>query len=155
LQKESYFSKLADMKLEQSKWNGCPIRYAAELVADKWTFLILRDLMFRGKSSYNALLQSSESISTNILADRLKKLEQHGLLSKQRDLANRKQFIYSLTTKGTDLIPVMLGFFEWSYKYDEKSYLSAPLVEKIQSDIQGISEEFKSGKVIVLNSTEP
>jgi DNA-binding HxlR family transcriptional regulator len=68
--------------------------------------------MFRGKSSYNALLKSSESISTNILANRLLKLEQHGLLNKTRDPDNKKQFIYTLTEKGFDLIPVMLKLTE-------------------------------------------
>ena len=142
------------MKLDKSKWNGCPIRYSAEIIADKWTFLILRDLMFRGKSSYNAMLKSSEQISTNILANRLGKMEQNGLLLKKRDKDNGKQFIYQLTEKGTDLMPVLLGLFEWSYKYDEKTFLTQEVVEQMQGDTQAMVDEFKAGKVLVLGAKE-
>ena len=122
------------MKLDKSHWNGCPIRYSAEIIADKWTFLILRDLMFRGKSSYSALLKSSESISTNILANRLSKLERHRLLTKDTDTDNKKQYIYTLTEKGYDLIPVMLKLFEWSLKYDENTFLTRGLVDQVKKD---------------------
>jgi len=142
------------MKLDQSHWNGCPIRYSAEIIADKWTFLILRDLMFRGKSSYNALLKSSESISTNILANRLSKLERHGLLTKTRDPDNKKQYIYTLTEKGYDLIPVMLKLFEWSLKYDENTFLTRGLVDQVKKDPEKMKKKFKAGKVLILNSVE-
>jgi len=130
------------------------VRYAAELVADKWTFLILRDLMFRGKSSYSALLKSSEKISTNILASRLGKMEQDGLLLKSRDEDNRKYFTYQLTEKGTDLMPVLLGLFEWSYKYDENTLLTPELVDQTQNNMQTMVDEFKAGKVLVLDPNE-
>lgn len=130
------------------------MRYAAELVADKWTFLILRDLMFRGKSSYSALLKSSEKISTNILASRLGKMEQDGLLLKSRDEDNRKYFTYQLTEKGTDLMPVLLGLFEWSYKYDENTLLTPELVDQTQNNMQTMVDEFKAGKVLVLDPNE-
>lgn len=142
------------MKLDKSRWNGCPIRYSAEIIADKWTFLILRDLMFRGKSSYNALLKSSESISTNILANRLLKLEQHGVLIKTKDPDNKKQFIYTLTEKGSDLIPVMLKLFEWSLKYDENTFLTEGLVDQVRKDPETMKERFKAGKVLVFDSCE-
>ena len=142
------------MKLDKSKWNGCPIRYSAEIIADKWTFLILRDLMFRGKSSYNALLKSSESISTNILANRLLKLEKHGLLIKKQNPDNKKQFIYTLSEKGYDLIPVMLKLFEWSLKYDENTFLTEGFVDTVRNNSDTMREEFKAGKVLVLDARE-
>ncbi len=142
------------MKLDKSHWNGCPIRYSAEIIADKWTFLILRDLMFRGKSSYSALLKSSESISTNILANRLSKLERHRLLTKDTDTDNKKQYIYTLTEKGYDLIPVMLKLFEWSLKYDENTFLTRGLVDQVKKDPEKMKKKFKAGKVLVLNSVE-
>ena len=150
----SHKCKVAAMKLEKSKWNGCPIRYSAEIIGDKWTFLILRDVMFRGKNSYKAFLQSSEKISTNILADRLSKLEGHGLLKKQQDSNNRKQYIYTLTQKGEDLIPVMFGYFEWALKYDEQTFLSEKIVDSMKNDSKSMIEKFQEGQVLVLNSNE-
>jgi len=143
------------MKLEKSKWNGCPIRYSAEILADKWTFLILRDLMFRGKKSYNAFLQSSEKISTNILADRLQKLEGFGLIDKTKDRNNRKFYIYSLTQKGIDLIPVMFSFFEWSLKYDDQTFLSQKKIDAIRQNSKSLIDKYKEGHVLILSGDEP
>ena len=142
------------MKLEKSKWNGCPIRYSAEILADKWTFLILRDLMFRGKNSYNAFLQSSENISTNILADRLNKLESYGLLDKQQDTNNKKQYIYTLNQKGVDLIPVMYSFFEWALKYDDNTFLTQEIINGLKSDAKSMTEKYREGQVLVLRKSE-
>lgn len=142
------------MKLDKSKWNGCPIRYCAEIIADKWTFLILRDLMFRGKNNYNAFLQSSERISTNILADRLSKLEAHGLLNKDQDPANRKQYIYSLSQQGMDLIPIMHSLFQWALDYDDKSFLSQPKLDEMKKDPCSMTDKYKQGQVLVLDPKE-
>jgi len=142
------------MKLDKSKWNGCPIRYSAEILADKWTFLILRDLMFRGKKSYNAFLQSSEKISTNILADRLQKLESYGLIDKTKDARNKKYYVYTLTQKGIDLIPVMFSFFEWSLKYDNQTFLSQKKIDGLKNDSQSMIEKYKEGKILILSSDE-
>ena len=142
------------MKLDKSKWNGCPIRYSAEILGDKWTFLILRDLMFRGKSSYNALLKSSEKISTNILADRLRKLEEHGVLKKNHDLDNKKQYVYTLTDMGQDLMPMMLYLFEWSFKYDKETYLPEALINKIKKSPEEMIKSFREGNILVLDSRE-
>jgi len=142
------------MKFEKSKWTGCPIRYAAEIIGDKWTFLILRDLMFRDKSSYTALLQSSEKISTNILADRLRKLEKHCMLEKSVDADNKKQFIYALSKKGLDLMPTMLSLFAWSYEYDDETHLPASLVGEAKRDPGGLAKQFREGKTLVLNAAK-
>lgn len=142
------------MKLEESKWHGCPIRYAAEIIGDKWTFLILRDLMFRGKSSYKALMESSEKISTNILAGRLRKLEKNGMLEKSVDASNKKQFVYALTKKGLDLMPMMLGLFAWSYEYDDETYLPAGLVGEAKRNPKELAKQFREGKILVLNAAE-
>jgi len=143
------------MKLEKSKWNGCPIRYSAEILADRWVFLILRDLMFRGKKSYSAFLQSSEKISTNILADRLQKLEAFGLIDKNKDMGNKKQYIYVLTQKGVDLIPVMFNFFEWSLKYDDNTFLSQEIIDTLKNDSKSMIEKYREGHTLVLGSSEP
>ncbi len=86
----------------------CPINLVLEAVGDNWSLLILRDLMFRGHSSYQAFLRSEEGIATNILADRLQRLEQNGLISKGSDPADARKFIYALTEKGADLAPLLV-----------------------------------------------
>ena len=86
----------------------CPISLVLELVGDNWSLLIVRDLMFRGHSSYQAFLRSEEGIATNILADRLQRLEQNGLISKASDPADARKFIYALTEKGADMAPLLV-----------------------------------------------
>jgi DNA-binding HxlR family transcriptional regulator len=86
----------------------CPINLVLEAVGDSWSLLILRDLMFRGHSSYQAFLRSEEGIATNILADRLQRLEQNGLISKAQDPADARKFIYALTEKGADMAPILV-----------------------------------------------
>lgn len=96
----------------------CPINFVLETFGDKWTLLIVRDLMFKGKQTFGEFLESDEKISTNILADRLKRLEQHEIIEKTVAPDNRSSLLYSLTSKGTDLLPIMLEITAWSAKHD-------------------------------------
>jgi len=97
--------KAAPVKAHRSL---CPINLVLEAVGDNWSLLIMRDLMFRGHSSYQAFLRSEEGIATNILADRLQRLEQNGLISKASDPADARKFIYALTEKGADMAPLLV-----------------------------------------------
>ncbi len=101
--------------------SNCPINFVLETFGDKWTLLIVRDLMFKGKSSYTEFLQSDEKISTNILADRLKKLEDNGIVEKSVASDNRSKLIYSLTNKGKDFLPIMLEITVWSASHDNST----------------------------------
>ena len=96
----------------------CPITFALDIFGDKWSLIILRDIVFKGKRHYSEFLKSAEKISTNILADRLNRLERESLLTKRRDPDNQAKFVYSLTPKGQDLIPLLLEMIVWSSKYD-------------------------------------
>jgi DNA-binding HxlR family transcriptional regulator len=95
----------------------CPINQALELFGDRWTLLIIRDIFFNGKSSYREFLQSDEKIASNVLADRLKLLEQEGVLVKKRDPRHKQKIIYTLTEKGIDLLPVLIQIGNWSARY--------------------------------------
>lgn len=99
----------------------CPISFGLDLFGDKWSFLIIRDLAFKGKSFYNEFLDGGEGISTNILSDRLKQLEVFGIISfetiKQKQIRKK----YSLTQKGKDLIPILIEYIVWSFKYDSET----------------------------------
>ena len=105
-------------KHEGRNSNKCPITFALDVFGDKWSLIILRDILFKGKKYYGEFLYSAEKISTNILANRLHKLESEGLISKTQDPHNLSKFIYRLTRKGKDLLPLMLDMIEWSMKYN-------------------------------------
>lgn len=95
----------------------CPINLMLEVVGDSWSLLIIRDLMFKGRTTYKAFLGADEKIATNILADRLVKLEAAGVITKQTDPEDARKFIYRLSEKGADLAPVLVEVMLWSNKY--------------------------------------
>src|SRR5690348_5996744 len=96
----------------------CPVAYALDMFGDSWSLLVMRDLLFSGKQRYQEMLESEEGIATNILADRLSRLEQQGLITRRRDPGNKRQYLYAPTPKGLDLIPLMLEMIQWSAKHD-------------------------------------
>lgn len=95
----------------------CPINLAMEVFGDKWSLIIIRDIMFDRKRYFRELLQSEEKIASNILADRLAMLEREGIISKADDPHHKQKFIYSLTAKGIDLLPIMVEIGAWSLKH--------------------------------------
>ena len=97
----------------------CPISTTLDILGDKWTLLIIRDLMFSGKRTYGEFLQSEEKIATNILADRLLILEKTGMVEKKAFPGNRVKNLYQLTLKGIDLMPVLFEIILWGDKYLE------------------------------------
>ncbi len=97
--------------------SGCPVSLGLDIFGDRWTLLIIRDLMFSGKRHYREMLGSEERISTNILADRLKMLLDEGVVTKTEDSSHKQKAIYSLTEKGVDLLPILMQISRWSYKY--------------------------------------
>lgn len=100
--------------------SDCPLNFGLEVFGDKWTLLIVRDLMFFGKRYYSEFLESAEGISTNILADRLAMLEKQKIVVKKKSSAHKQKYIYSLTEKGIDLLPVVIAIGTWSHQYGEK-----------------------------------
>ena len=110
----------AKMAPDRAPRSMCPINLVLEAVGDNWSLLILRDLMFRGHSSYQAFLRSEEKIATNILADRLLKLEQNGLISKSADPRDARKFIYALTEKGADLAPLLVEMTLYAQRHNAR-----------------------------------
>jgi DNA-binding HxlR family transcriptional regulator len=113
--------------------SGCPISIALELIGDAWSLLIVRDLMFKDKQNYNGFLQSEEGIASNILADRLRKLEAAGIVDKRVDPADARRFIYRLSAKGIDLAPVLVELILWSARH-EVTDAPAPVLRAMRSD---------------------
>lgn len=110
--------------------SDCPISFALDLFGDKWSLLIIRDLVFDQKKFYKEFLQSKEKIATNILSDRLKKLENAGLVTSKVYEKLRTQKEYALTDKGKDLIPILVECIVWSAKYEEGLAVTNEFVQK-------------------------
>lgn len=111
----------------------CPISLALDVIGDRWSLLIVRDLMFAGKRHYRELLQSDEGISSNILAERLHRLVEAGLLTKADDPTHKQKAIYSLTAMGIDLLPVVAQLGTWGRKHlpaTKESAANAAALEK-------------------------
>ena len=133
------------MYAEEGK--NCPIFFSLEIFGDKWSLLILRDILLLDKRHYHNFLDSEEGISTNILADRLKKLEREDIISKKIDPDNKKQFIYSPTKKCLDLLPIILEIALCGAKYDPDTKAPPKEIAKIRKNrkeyIQNIRGKFK------------
>jgi len=123
----------------------CPINYALESFGDRWTLLIVRDLMFKGKTRFGDFLSSDEKMSTNILADRLRKLETLGLVTKSVDPANRAKTLYALTDKGRDLLPIMLEITRWSATYDRDCNTPRAFVDALDRDRESVERTIRAG----------
>ncbi len=120
--------------MQQKIRSHCPVTFAVDVIGDKWSLLILRDMILWGKKFYQDFLEAEEAISTNILADRLHKLESSGLIQKQEDPENKKRFIYSPTEKALDFIPVILEIIKWSVKYDPDTNAPMSKVNEIKNN---------------------
>ena len=108
----------------------CPITNTLDIIGDKWTLLIIRDMDFFQKKQFNELLNSHEGISTNILTARLKKLMETGLVKKQVYQENPKRYEYTLTSAGKTLRPLLVEMVKWGGEHIEGSY--APSKEDIK-----------------------
>lgn len=123
----------------------CPVNYGLEAFGDKWSLLIVRDIVFSGKKTYGEFLKSEEGFATNLLAARLAFLEQQGILRKAPHPEDKRKDIYSLTEKGLDLIPILLDIVAWSAKHDAKSSARRrkDMIARINKSAQKVSEEVK------------
>ncbi len=117
------------------KRSDCPLSCSLDIFGDKWSLLIIRDLLFLKKSTYNDFLKSAESIATNILASRLKALEENGLIEKLEHPDSKAKILYRLTQKGIDLLPILMEVYSWADKY-----LTIP------ADIKATIEEAKKDR---------
>lgn len=124
--------------------SDCPINFALEIFGDKWTFLIVRDLMFKGKHFYGEFLLSEEGIATNILSDRLSLLESNGIVSKSSDPSHKQKIMYRLTQKGIDLVPMLVEFIMWSAKYDKDTAVEMKFVKSVKRDKVGLISQISS-----------
>ena len=114
--------------------SGCPINLTLEVVGDKWSLLVIRDIIFGNRRHFRELLtRSEEGIASNILADRLKRLVEQGILSKADDASHKQKALYSLTEQGIELLPILAQMAAWGRKYlpvTEELAIRAQLLEE-------------------------
>lgn len=128
-----------------NRTSGCPVVYGLDIFGDRWTLVIIRDLMIRGLRTYSEFLESDEKIATNILVDRLKILESEGIVEKTRDPDNRRSFLYTLTEKGRDLAPVLIEIIRWSDQYDTRVGAQKQTADRIRKDREGFEKSLRAG----------
>jgi DNA-binding HxlR family transcriptional regulator len=121
--------------------SGCPIAFTLDVIGDKWTLLIIRDMIFKGRRYFGEFLEANEKIATNILTDRLKKLEDSEIITKTQDPEHQKKYIYELTPKGVGLIPVILEVILWGTKNDPNTTTPKELFRRLNKDKSKFTQE--------------
>ena len=114
--------------------SGCPLNASVEMLGDRWSLLIIRDMMLAGARSYKQFLRGYEGIATNILADRLRKLVAYGIIATEKDPSDGRKLIYLLTPKGIDLAPVLTEMVLWAAAHEETE--NQALVSQMRADKQ-------------------
>ena len=109
--------------------SGCPIASALDLIGDRWTLVVVRDLL-TGKRAYKEFLASPEGIPTNILADRLRHLEAGGVVERRASDERAGRHVYALTKKGADLLPILQQLCRWGNRYVADSWRAPPYFMK-------------------------
>jgi DNA-binding HxlR family transcriptional regulator len=124
----------------------CAVNYGVEVFGDRWSLLIIRDIVFVGKKTYGQFLKSEEGIATNVLASRLVFLEAQGILARSPNPDDGRKDFYTLTEKGLDLIPVVLNIVLWSAQHDTKSYVrrSKAFLARLRQDPVQVGDEVKA-----------
>jgi len=122
--------------------SGCPVSVSLEIVGDRWSLLIIRDVMVRGLRTFKEFEQSGEGIATNILADRLQKLETAGILIAETEQEDARRINYRLTKKGIDLAPVLLELLIWGARH-ERTGLSPAAVEVMAKNRNALLREVR------------
>lgn len=122
----------------EQRRSNCPISCALDVLGDKWSLLIVRDMVLAKSRYFKEFLAAHEGIATNILADRLTRLECNSIITKQPDPENRSQRIYTLTEKGVALIPVVVELLCWGMRYDSAATDVPEELRQIPQDKQRI-----------------
>ncbi len=116
----------------------CPISTALDILGDKWSLLIVRDMVFNGKNTYGDFLNGGEKIATNILADRLMLLEAGGIIKRQKHPDSKAKILYTLTPKGIDLVPALVEIISWSEKYHEVHPYAKQFAKQLRNNKEAV-----------------
>ena len=130
---------MSPKKKSPQRRSGCPLNASVEMLGDRWSLLIIRDMMLRGAHTYKEFLDCYEGIATNILADRLRKLQAYGIITAEPDPKDARKVTYLLTEKGIDLAPVLTEMVLWAAAHEDTG--NQALVQLMRAD----KEKFLAG----------
>jgi DNA-binding HxlR family transcriptional regulator len=116
------------------KRSDCPVSSSLDIWGDKWSLLIVRDLMFAKQCTYGDFLKSDEKIATNILASRLQTLEENKIITKSDHPESKAKVLYKLTQKGIDLLPLMIEINLWAEKYYDLPADRKAMLKEVKKD---------------------
>jgi DNA-binding HxlR family transcriptional regulator len=122
--------------------SGCPVSISLEIFGDRWSLLIIRDLMVRGFRTFKEFEGSSEGIATNILSDRLRKMKAAGIICEEAEKEDKRRVNYRLTEKGIDLAPVLLDLLIWGSRH-EKSGAPCAIIEQMAANREQVLAEVR------------
>ena len=122
----------------------CPINFTLEHFGDKWSLLIIRDLVFNEKRHYNEFLESDEKVSTSVLGDRLKMLEESNIITKGQDEVKKSRIKYSLTKKGIDMLPILIDMIVWGGSYDDKTEAGKEFLAQATQSRESLISQIRS-----------
>jgi DNA-binding HxlR family transcriptional regulator len=122
--------------------SGCPVSISLEIFGDHWSLLIIRDLMVRGFRTFKEFASAGEGIATNILADRLRKLETAGIIAEGKASEDKRRVDYRLTRRGIDLAPVLLELLIWGSRHEEANAPCAA-IEKMAANREQVLAEVR------------
>lgn len=133
---------MALAKSGSERRSGCPVSVSLDILGDRWSLLVIRDLMVRGFRTFKQFLESGEGIATNILSDRLSKLEGAGLITAETEATDGRRVNYKLTQRGIDLAPVIFELLVWGSRH-ERSDAPPELIAEMVKDRDGLLAEVR------------
>ncbi|HXY10350.1 MAG TPA: helix-turn-helix domain-containing protein [Terriglobales bacterium] len=131
---------LVSGKSKSQHRSGCPVSISLEILGDRWSLLIIRDLMVRGFRTFKEFQESGEGIASNILADRLHRLATSGIIAAEPDTSDTRRVNYRLTEKGIDLAPVLLDLLIWGARHEQTGALCATIETMARNRKQVLAE---------------
>lgn len=135
------------VKTPQKPRSGCPINFGLEIFGDKWSLLVLRDVLLQGKSSFKAFQQSEERIASNVLAERLARLERAGLLRREVHKEDARQLRYLPTNAARKLLPALVELAYWGATHDAKTAAPSSFVHAYKNDKAALLQSLERGAI--------
>jgi DNA-binding HxlR family transcriptional regulator len=130
------------VKSKSKRRSGCPVSVSLEVFGDRWSLLIIRDMMVRGYRTFKEFQESGEGVATNVLAGRLRRLQAKGILTAETEETDRRRINYRLTEKGIDLAPVLLDLLIWGARH-EKTEAACAVIENMAKNREWILAEVR------------
>jgi len=127
----------------QDRRSACPISFCLDLLGDRWTMLVVRDMVMFGSQRFSEFENSGEGIATNVLSDRLQCLTEQGIVACAADPEDGRRKIYSLTKKGLDLVPILIDLAQWGAKHDPETGVPVELKQRIENDRDGVIADLR------------